>query len=117
MQRVILNERVKRVKKLMTMPCDRKNLLLVKLLRKALKAEREGKAKSRKKKWKAKKPVPIEKVADQDAYRINAMMLNRNTYRITEVNRGNIAGLTTNVKLLLPTRSNPFTSNKKGGPN
>ena len=44
-------------------------------------------------------------------------MLNRNTYRITEVNRGNIAGLTTNVKLLLPTRSNPFTSNKKGGPN
>ena len=117
LQRVILNERVKRVKKLMTMPCDRKNLLLVKLLRKALKAEREGKAKSRKKKWKAKKPVPIEKVADQDAYRINAMMLNRNTYRITEVNRGNIAGLTTNVKLLLPTRSNPFTSNKKGGPN
>lgn len=117
LQRVILQERIKRVKKLMTMPCDRKNLLLVKLLKKALKAEREGKVSFKKKKWKAKKPTPIEKVADQDAYRVNAMMLNRNTYRITEVNRGNIAGLTTNVKLLLPTRSNPFTSNKKGGPN
>ena len=117
LQRVILKERIKRVKKLMTMPCDRKNLLLVKLLRKALKAEREGKVALKKKKWKAKKPAPIEKVADQDAYRVNAIMLNRNTYRITEVNRGNIAGLTTNVKLLLPTRSNPFTSNRKGGAN
>ena len=46
---MILKERIKRVKKLMTMPCDRKNLLLVKLLRKALKAEREGKVALKKK--------------------------------------------------------------------
>jgi nucleoside diphosphate kinase len=104
LQRVIMKERDKRVKNLMYMPCDRANLRLVKLLKKALKAEREGTVK-KKKKWKASLPAPTPKVADQDAYRVNAIMLNRNTFRITEVNRGNIAGLTTNVKLLLPNRN------------
>jgi nucleoside diphosphate kinase len=104
LQRVILEEREKRVKNLMYMPCDRANLRLVKLLKKALKAEKEGTAK-KKKKWKASMPAPIEKVSDQDTYRVNAKMLNKNTFRITEVNRGNIAGLTTNVKLLLENRN------------
>ena len=49
--------------------------------------------------------LPSIEFEDQDAYRVNAIMLNRNTFRITEVNRGNIAGLTTNVKLLLPNRN------------
>jgi len=42
-----------------------------------------------KKKWKARPPKPIPKISDQDTYRVNAILLNKNTFRITEVNNGN----------------------------
>lgn len=57
-----------------------------------------------KKKWKARPPKPLPKISDQDTYRINAILLNKNTFRITEVNNGNGNELTTNVKLLLSNR-------------
>jgi hypothetical protein len=57
-----------------------------------------------KKKWKARPPKPLPKISDQDTYRVNAILLNKNTFRITEVNNGNGNELTTNVKLLLSNR-------------
>ena len=53
---------------------------------------------------KAKPPKPLPKISDQDTYRVNAILLNKNTFRITEVNNGNGNELTTNVKLLLSNR-------------
>ena len=43
-----------------------------------------------KKKWRARPPKPIPKISDQDTYRVNAILLNKNTFRITEVNNGRI---------------------------
>lgn len=108
MQKIILQERKRRVRQMCLMPCDRGAEKLMKFLRRAMKkadaSRQNGSSGSLKKKWKARPPKPVEKIADQDAYRINAMMLNKNTFRITEVNNGNGNELTTNVKLLLSNR-------------
>ena len=110
MQTVILRERRRRVRQMCLMPCDRGAEKLMKFLRRAMKkadnsrAGGNGPGSSKKKKWKARPPKPIEKIADQDTYRINAILLNKNTFRITEVNNGNGSELTTNVKLLLSNR-------------
>ena len=89
----------------------------MKILRKAMKKADEARAKGgdpggfKKKKWKARPAKPIEKIADQDTYRRNAILLNKNTFRITEVNNGNESGLTTNVKLLLSNRDKSQDTN------
>ena len=103
MQRVILRDRDRRVKRLCLLPCDRNNEKLMIKLKRLMREKESGKG-PKKKLWRAKPPKPVEKISDQDVYRINALMLNRNTFRITEVNNGNLPSLTTNVKLLLKNR-------------
>ena len=109
MQKIILAERERRLRSMCMMPCDRGQEAVKRALKRALKradaaARGVPGAQPQRKKWKARPPKPIPKVADQDAYRINAIMLNKNTFRITEVNNGNGNELTTNVKLLLANR-------------
>ena len=92
-----------RLRQMCMMPCDRGAEKIMKILRRAMKnADKAGGFV--KKKWKARPPKPGIKISDQDTFRINAIMLNRNTFRITEVNNGNGNELTTNVKLLLSNR-------------
>jgi hypothetical protein len=110
MQIIILRERRRRLRQMCLMPCDRGAEKLMQFLKRAMKKADASRAKGedpggfKKKKWKARPPKPIEKIADQDTYRINAILLNKNTFRITEVNNGNGNELTTNVKLLLSNR-------------